>query len=101
MSGRRAGFLGIRGRLVLLAAIHACQVMRAQTANNFAFASGDKRVDKSHQAKSWAELEDTLQKRYTERVRDINPGMETGQDGYLLQPPRLTPVLYDQGSELV
>lgn len=86
--------------LVLLAAIHACQVMRAQTASNFAFSSGDKRVDKSSQAKSWAELETTLQQQYDQRVQEINPGMETGQDGYLLQPPRMAPVLYEQGSDV-
>jgi len=35
--------------LLLLGQIHACQVMRATTANAFSFSSGDKRVDKTKQ----------------------------------------------------
>ena len=38
-----------RELLLLLGQIHACQVMRAQTANAFSFSSGDKRVDKTKQ----------------------------------------------------
>ena len=84
--------------LLLLGQIHACQLMRVRTANNFAFSSGDKRVDKTGQTKSWAELEADLTQRYAQRVRDIHPGEETGVDGYLLRPVRTMPLPYEQGS---
>ena len=46
--------------LLLLGQIHACQVMRATTANAFSFSSGDKRVDKTKQPEHWARLEEDL-----------------------------------------
>ena len=39
----------VRELLVIMAQIHACQVMRSATANAFSFSSGDKRVDKTGQ----------------------------------------------------
>jgi hypothetical protein len=47
-------------KLVIMAQIHACQVMRSATANAFSFSSGDKRVDKTGQPGHWAKLEADL-----------------------------------------
>jgi hypothetical protein len=49
-----------RELLLVLGQIHACQVMRATTANAFSFSSGDKRVDKTKQPEHWAKLEEDL-----------------------------------------
>lgn len=53
-----------RELLLLLGQNHACQVMRAQTANAFAFSGGDKVVDESKQPEHWAGLEEGLKAVY-------------------------------------
>jgi hypothetical protein len=50
--------------MIILANIHACQVMRSATANAFSFSSGDKRVDKTGQLGHWAKLEVDLMLMY-------------------------------------
>ena len=62
-----------RELLLLLGQIHACQVMRATTANTFSFSSGDKRVDKTKQPQFWADLQGDLEKDYKGRVKQKNP----------------------------
>jgi hypothetical protein len=89
-----------RELLLLLGQIHACQVMRAQTANAFAFSSGDKRVDKTKQPEHWAGIEEDLKAVYKQRLGEIKPGTQLDQEAYILTPSGLTPVIYEQGSEL-
>lgn len=86
----------IREMLLLLAQIHACQVMRSATANAFSFSSGDKRVDKSKQPEHWAKLELDLQSEYDRRLAALNPSSEINEDGYMIT-PALRPVIYEQG----
>ena len=57
-----------REMLLLLAQIHACQYMRAATANAFSFSSGDKNVDKTKQPEHWARLENDLKTQYLQRL---------------------------------
>ena len=86
--------------LLLLARIHACQVMRSLTANAFAFSSGDKRVDKSKQPEHWAKLEVDLRAQYRARLKEVNPGAVLTGDDYFITPNGLTPEIYEQGSAL-
>jgi len=80
--------------LLLLAASYACSAMRSQTANAVNISSGDKRIERSTQAKHWGELADDWLARYRQRIADM-----TGGDDYLT-PPSLRPVIYEQGSNL-
>ena len=85
--------------LLLLARIEACRFMRAATANAFSFSSGDKRVDKTSQPEHWAKLEADLTASYRQRLHEIRP--ETAQDdGYIITPKSITPVIYEQGLDL-
>ena len=86
--------------LLLLGQIHACQVMRATTANAFSFSSGDKRVDKTKQPQHWAELEEDLKAVYKQRLSDIKPGAAASPEDYIVTPGGLNPVIYEQGSDL-
>jgi hypothetical protein len=90
----------VRELLALLGAIHACQVMRAQTANAFSFASGDKRVDKTKQAGQWAELEASLRAEYRDRLRQVRPEVAQEGDDAILTPHGLGAVIYESGSAL-
>lgn len=87
-----------RELLLLLARIHACQVMRSVTANGFSFASGDKRVDKTKQASQWAELEADLRTQYKARLAERKPETALAEDDYFVNPGDVTPVIYEQGS---
>jgi len=89
-----------RELLLLLGQIHACQVMRAQTANAFAFSSGDKRVDKTKQPEHWAGFEEDLKAVYKQRLSEIKPGAAASPEDYIITPGGLVPVIYDQGSEI-
>lgn len=89
-----------RELLLLLAQIHACQVMRAITANAFSFSSGDKRVDKTKQPEHWAKLEADLKAAYKLSLSEVNPGAATSAEDYLLSPSGLRPVIYEQGGDL-
>lgn len=86
--------------LLMLGQIHACQVMRATTANAFSFSSGDKRVDKTKQPQHWAELEEDLKAVYKQRLSDIKPGAAASPEDYIITPGGLNPVIYEQGSDL-
>lgn len=90
----------IREILVVLAQIYACQVMRSATANAYSFSSGDKRVDKTSQPEHWAKLEADLQADYEKRLIQIRPNAEINLDSYIITPPGLTPVIYEQGLAL-
>ena len=81
--------------LILLAEIYACGIMRGKTANAVNVSSGDKRIERTNQAKSWAELESDLLAQYRQRVTDM-----TGGDLFIT-PPHLLPVLYEAGSEVI
>ena len=63
----------VRELLVIMAQIHACQVMRSATANAFSFSSGDKRVDKTGQPGHWAKLEADLLADYRQRLTELRP----------------------------
>jgi len=89
-----------RELLLLLGQIHACQVMRAQTANAFSFSSGDKRVDKTGQPGHWAKLEADLLADYRQRLTELRPATQLDQEAYILTPSGLTPVIYEQGIDL-
>ncbi len=82
--------------LLLMARIEACRFMRAATANAFSFSSGDKRVDKTSQPEHWAKLEADLTATYSERLREIRPEAAL-DDGYIITPKPLRPVLFEQG----
>ena len=83
--------------LTILGQIHACQYMRAATANSFSFSSADKRVDKTRQPEQWAALEESLRAMYRARLNELLPGAATGDD-YLLTPSGLKPIIYQQGA---
>jgi len=89
-----------RELLLILGQIHACQVMRAATANAFSFSSGDKRVDKSKQPEHWAKLEEDLKAVYKQRLGEIQPGASASPEDYIISPSDLKPVIYEQGSDL-
>jgi len=89
-----------RELLLILGQIHACQVMRAATANAFSFSSGDKRVDKSKQPEHWAKLEEDLKAVYKQRLGEIKPGASASPEDYIISPSDLKPVIYEQGSDL-
>ena len=86
--------------LLLLGQIHACQAMRAATANAFSFTSGDKRVDKTKQPEHWAALEADLRATYSRRLKELRPDAVLDGDPYLVTPGGLRPVLYEQGGDL-
>ena len=88
-----------RELLLLLGQIHACQLMRATTANVFVFSSGDKRVDKTKQPEHWAKLERDLKALYKHHVSEMRPGAATSPDDYIVS-PELKPVIYEQGGDL-
>lgn len=83
--------------LLLLARIHACEVMRSRTANAFAFSSGDKRVDKSRQPEQWAKLEADLREQYRARLKEVKPEASLAEDDYFVHPGHIVPVVYEQG----
>ena len=88
-----------RELIILMAQVHACQMMRAVTANNFSFSSGDKRVDKSKTPEHWAKLQADLTNQYQQRIAASRA--ENGQEsseGTMLTPIPLSPVIYEQGS---
>ena len=89
-----------RELLLLLGQIHACQVMRAQTANAFSFSSGDKRVDKTGQPGHWAKLEADLLADYRQRIAELLPNAQVDPESYILTPSGLAPVIYEQGIDL-
>jgi hypothetical protein len=86
--------------VVIMAQIHACQVMRSATANAFSFSSGDKRVDKTGQPGHWAKLEADLLADYRQRLTELRPATQLDQEAYILTPSGLTPVIYEQGIDL-
>jgi len=85
------GFVG--ELLLLLAESYACGIMRGKTANAVNVSSGDKRIERTNQAKYWAELEADLLSRYRQRVTELRG------DDLFITPPRVRPVIYEQGSE--
>ena len=89
-----------RELLLLLGQIHACQVMRATTANTFSFSSGDKRVDKTKQPEHWAKLEEDLKALYKQRLSEIKPGAAASPEDYIISHSDMKPVIYEQGGDL-
>ena len=85
--------------ILLLAEIHACQMMRARTANAFSFSSGDKRVDKTSQPEQWAKLEADLLATYRRRLSEIRGGGDAGDDT-ILRPRGLSPLVYERGVDV-
>lgn len=81
--------------LLLLAESYACGIMRGKTANGINISSGDKRVDRSSQAKHWADLEADLLAQYRQRITEMSGG------DFFITPPPIRPVLYEQGSEVI
>jgi hypothetical protein len=81
--------------LLLLAESYACSIMRGKTANAVSISSGDKRVDRSTQAKHWSDLEADLLAQYNQRVTEMAGG------DFFITPPPLRPVIYEQGSEVI
>jgi hypothetical protein len=81
--------------LLLLAESYACGIMRGKTANGINISSGDKRVDRSTQAKHWADLEADLLARYRQRITEMAGG------DFFITPPPLRPVMYEQGCEVI
>lgn len=90
----------LRELLLLHAQIEACRFMRAATASAFSFSSGDKKVDKTGQPEQWAKLEANLTAEYRQRLHDMKPE-GADQDDYIITPRELSPVLYEQGVDVV
>ncbi len=86
-----------RDLISILAQVHACQVMRAATANAFSFSSGDKRVDKTGQPGHWAKLEADLMADYRERLGELRPETQIDEDSYIITPANLSPLICEQG----
>jgi len=84
--------------LLLLAAHANLAGMRrsASATTGFSFQSGDKKVDKTKAANSWAELWDALSAQYRRLMSTL-----TGQpdDDDILVPRGPTPVIYERASE--
>jgi hypothetical protein len=89
----------VRELMIILAHIHACQVMRSATANAFSFSSGDKRVDKTGQPGHWAKLEADLMADYRQRLGELRPDTQVNEESYVITPGSLSPVIYEQGSK--
>ena len=87
---------GSESELILLRA-HAfcCSMLRSTASAAFSFASADKRVDKSMQAKAWADLEKDLLARYRETVSRLNPELADG----LLPVENMRPQIYEVGTD--
>ncbi|KKM08442.1 hypothetical protein SY88_23585 [Clostridiales bacterium PH28_bin88] len=83
--------------MAILAQVHACQVMRAATANAFSFSSGDKRVDKTGQPSHWAKLEADLIADYREQLGELRPETQINEESYIITPSNLSPLIYGQG----
>lgn len=60
----------------LRAKILVCRLLRAQASTRLDFSSGDKRVNRSQEAKHWGDLEKSLLTDYTARVKRINPAAD-------------------------
>ena len=86
--------------LLILAQIHACQVMRAATASAFSFSSGDKQVDKTGQPGYWANLEKDLRAQYKETLDQMKPGTTIDPEEYIMGPFDIGPQIYEQGLDL-
>ena len=86
--------------LLLLGQIHACQLMRAKTANAFSFSSGDKRVDKTKQPEHWAKLEQDLKILYQHHLSEVRPEAASSPEDTIISPSGLKPVIYEQGGDL-
>lgn len=86
--------------LLLLARIHACQWMRAATANSFSFTSGDKQGDKTKQSEFWAKLEQDPREEYQARLAAFRAGIDgplsEGDDRF--RPTGPIALIYEQGS---
>lgn len=85
-----------RDLIAILAQVHACQVMRAATANAFSFSSGDKRVDKTGQPSHWAKLEADLLADYREQLGELRPETQINEESYIITPSNLSPLIYGQ-----
>lgn len=76
--------------LLLRAQAFACSMLRAMTARNFSFKSGDKEVDKTRQADWWAKQEKDLLAEYRGRIDAVKPGDPT---------VAVTPMIYELDTE--
>lgn len=77
---------------VLGAKISICQHLRAKASNRGSFSSGDKSMNRSAEAKNWADLEATLRQDYQDRLKRLVP---SAADEVLV--PGLKPVRYEAG----
>ena len=75
--------------------IFICRHLRSQAASRVSFSSGDKRMDRSREASSWAAFETSLDDEYTERIRRVNPAA----DPDVLHTEAM-PVVYEAGVEV-
>ncbi|MBT8339249.1 MAG: hypothetical protein HKP58_03900 [Desulfatitalea sp.] len=87
----------VRELMIILSQVHACQVMRAASANAFSFSSGDKRVDKTSQPGHWAKLEADLLADYREQLGELRPETQIDEESYIITPSNLSPLIYGQG----
>jgi hypothetical protein len=53
-----------------------CSYLRAQSASRVSFSSGDKKMDRSKEAGTWAALEKDLAAEYKARVARLNPAAD-------------------------
>jgi hypothetical protein len=61
---------------VLRTKVFVCRLLRAQASNRISFASGDKSMNRSSEAKNWADMEKDLLGEYAARATRINPAAD-------------------------
>ena len=85
----------------LLLQAQACvyQMMETQAAGAFSFQSGDKKVDKTAQAKAYADLLAQALKAYKEKIKAINPAYQDPASDLFL-PNFHQPTVFEQAVEV-
>ncbi len=61
---------GLRAKVLI------CRLLRAQASSRLDFSSGDKRVNRSQEARQWADLESSLLAEIQTLLRRINPDVD-------------------------
>ena len=84
-----------RELVVLLSQIHACQRMRAASANVIDVSSGSFSVDKTRTPAEWANLEKDLRAQYQRQLTALQPATETTECDNLLT-PKLNSLIYGE-----
>lgn len=79
---------------ILRTKVMICGFLRAQSASRVSFSSGDKKMDRSKEAATWAALEKDLRAEYKARVTKLNPAADDS-----LLTFDVAPKVYERGVE--